>query len=129
VSGARGARALRRLAVAALTMLLAIALASCGDTTSSPQWVASHPDTSLLGFRTTAPGVCAITVQYPDEAPAAIAYLGNTYVQVQRLAHNASPPGRQLDTSGNWRVLLESGGDLLLVTPGDGFDYRLEPSC
>jgi hypothetical protein len=115
--------------LAVLVVMVALALVSCGDTTSTPQWVPSHPDTTVLAFQTTAPGVCAITVQYPNDAPAAIAYLGSTYVQVQRRAHNPSPPGRSLGSSGDWRVLQQAGGDLLLVTPGDAFDYRLEPSC
>lgn len=128
---ARGAFSVRCAWVARLltvTGLVAV-LAACGDTTSTPQWVASHPDTSLLAFQTTAPGVCAITVQYPNDAPAAMVYLGGTYVQVQRRAHVVSPSGRDLGQSGDWHVRLQSGGDLLLVTPGDAFDYRLEPNC
>jgi hypothetical protein len=124
----RSASAVRCAPLAAL-LAVAVALASCGDTTSTPQWVASHPDTSVLSFQTTAPGVCAITVQYPNDAPAAIGYLGSTYVQVARRAHAASPSGRDLGQSGDWHVRLQGGGDLLLVTPGDAFDYRLEPSC
>lgn len=106
-----------------------MALASCGDTTSQPAWVAAHPDTAVLAFQTTAPGVCAITVQYPNDAPAAIGYLGSTYVQVQRRPHASLTGGRDLGASGDWHVLLLAGGDLLLVTPGDAFDYRLEAAC
>lgn len=114
-----------RLAVA----LLATVLVACGDTVSQPSWVPSHPDTALLSFQTTAPGVCAITVQYPNDAPAAIGYLGGTYVQVARRGHPASPAGRELGQSGDWHVFVLKGGDLLVVTAGDAFDYRLEPSC
>jgi len=109
--------------------VLTVVLAGCGDTTSQPAWVHAHPDTSVLAFQTTAPGVCAITVQYPNDAPAAIGYLGSTYVQVQRRPHPASTAGRDLGNSADWRVLLLRGGDLLLVTPGDAFDYRLEATC
>ncbi|MDQ6847898.1 MAG: hypothetical protein M3019_10035 [Candidatus Dormibacteraeota bacterium] len=112
--------------VAAVLMMV---LAGCGDTTSQPAWVHAHPDTSELAFQTTAPGVCAITVQYPNDAPAVIGYLGSTYVQVQRRPHPSSTTGRDLGHSGDWRVLLQSSGDVLLVTPGDAFDYRLEASC
>jgi hypothetical protein len=108
---------------------LAVLLTGCGDTTSQPAWVPSHPDTAVLSFETTAPGVCAITVQYPNDAPAAIGYLGSTYVQVQRRPHTGSTGGRDLGESGDWHVLLQSGGDLLLTTPGDAFDYRLEANC
>ena len=122
---------MRRAGIGSLVAgaVLAVVLAGCGDTTSQPAWVHGHPDTSMLAFQTTAPGVCAITVQYPNDAPAAIGYLGSTYVQVQRRAHPSSTAGRDLGHSGDWRVLLQDGGDLLLVSPGDAFDYRLEASC
>jgi hypothetical protein len=67
-----------------VAIALLATLTGCGDTVTQPAWVAAHPDTALLSFRTTAPGVCAITVQYPNDAPAVISYLGGTYVQVSR---------------------------------------------
>ncbi len=112
-----------------IVALLALVLVGCGDTTSQPSRVPSHPDTAALSFQTTAPGLCAITVQYPNDAPAAIGYLGGTYVQVARRTHPAAPPGRELGQSRDWHVFLLSGGDLLVVTAGDAFDYRLEASC
>jgi hypothetical protein len=126
-----GASLVRRAqGIALLSAIVpSIALAACGDTSSQPAWVAGHPDTAALSFETTAPGVCAITVQYPNDAPAAIGYLGSTYVQVQRRPHVATPVGHDLGQSGGWHVLLQNGGDLLLVTPGDAFDYRHEASC
>jgi hypothetical protein len=30
---------------------------------------------------------------------------------------------------GDWHVFLQGGGDLLLVTRADAFDYRLEAGC
>lgn len=108
---------------------VALALAGCGDTTTQPAWVAGHPDTALLSFQTTAPGVCAITVQYPNDAPAVIGYLGGIYVQVSRQAHPGAPPGREIDHSGDWHVIKLGNGDLLLVTQGDAFEYRLEENC
>lgn len=68
----RGASPLLAASVASPVLL------GCGDATSQPSWVPSHPDTALFGFQTTAPGVCAITAQYPNDAPAAIDYLGST---------------------------------------------------
>jgi hypothetical protein len=121
----RRARHLRLLSVVALSS----AVVGCGDTSSQPAWVPAHTDTAVLSFETTAPGVCAITVQYPNDAPAAIAYLGSTYVQVQRRPHVAATGGHDLGQSGDWHVLLQSGGDLLLTTPGDAYDYRLEAGC
>ncbi len=108
---------------------LALLLGGCGDSTSTPRWVSSHRDTALLTFQTTAPGICAITVQYPDDAPAAIGYLGGTYVQVGRGGHPTSPAGRSVGESGDWHVYLQDGGDLVLVTPSNAFDYRPEPAC
>jgi hypothetical protein len=123
-----------RHAVAAGTVVcgvaLCAALAGCGDAAvARPAWVGSHPDTALLSFETTAPGVCAITVQYPNDAPSAIGYLGSTYVQLSRRAHPASPSGRDLGASGDWHAFVESGGDILLVTRGDAFEYKLEAGC
>ena len=124
-SPVRRTRDLRLLSV----IVLSIALVACGDTSSQPAWVPAHPDTAALSFETTAPGVCALTVQYPNDAPAAIGYLGSTYVQVQRRPHVATTGGHDLGQSGDWHVLSQNGGHLLLVTPGDAYDYRLEPSC
>lgn len=114
----------------AALLLGVLLLAACGsDTASSPAWVAAHPDTALSSFQVRAPGVCAITVRYPEAAPAAIVYLGGEYVQVDRQAHSAGPPGREVDHSGDWHIFAQSGGDLLLQTPGDTFTYRAELSC
>jgi hypothetical protein len=112
-----------------VAIALLATLTGCGDTVTQPAWVAAHPDTALLSFQTTAPGVCAITVQYPNDAPAVISYLGGTYVQVSRQGHGASPATGELDHSGNWHIYKLGNGDLLLVTPGDSFEYRLEQNC
>jgi hypothetical protein len=123
--GAGGARGL--VAAGAITVL--VVLSGCGDTTTQPAWVAAHPDTALLSFQTTAPGVCAITVQYPNDAPAVVGYLGGVYVQVRREGHPATPAGAEIDHSGNWHIFKLGNGELLLVTPGDAFEYRLEQNC
>jgi hypothetical protein len=112
-----------------LVAALLAALAGCGDSSSQAAWVSTHPDTSLLSFQATAPGICAITVQYPNDAPAAIGYLGSVYVQVARRARPGTSAGHQLDHSGDWSIVKLDNGDLLLVTPKDAFDYRLEASC
>jgi hypothetical protein len=104
-------------------------VSGCGDTSTQPAWVAGHPDTALLSFQTTAPGVCAITVQYPNDAPAVISYLGGVYLQVGRSGHPATPAGSEIDHSGNWHIFNLGNATLLLVTPGDAFDYRLEQNC
>jgi hypothetical protein len=124
-AGAGGAAGL--VAAAAGTVL--VMLSGCGDTTTQPAWVATPPPTALLSFSTTAPGVCAITVQYPNDAPAVVSYLGGVYVQVGRQGHPANPAGAAIDHSGDWHVFKLGNGDLLVVTPGDAFEYRLEQNC
>jgi hypothetical protein len=76
-----------------------------------------------MTFDEMAPGVCAFAAQYPDEAPAAIEYLGSTYVQSGRFAVPATPPGRQVATSGDWTVYL-STPHLELITRNARFEYR-----
>ena len=115
----------------ALAAVAALGLAGCGETTdTSPGWVATHPNTTLLTFDTTAPGLCAITVRYPADAPAAIGYLGGTYVQVAQEAHATPSPGTKLvDHSGDWQITDPGGGTLLLLTASSTYRYRLESTC
>lgn len=122
----------RRRTASAVVAVIAVgaALTGCGDTVAAqPGWVASHPSTALVTFDTSAPGVCAITVQYPQAAPSSIEYLGSTFVQVSREAHPRVVSGHELGRSGDWDVRLLSDGDILVVTRGDAFDYRLEAAC
>jgi hypothetical protein len=116
-----------------LTLVLAAAacvlVVSCGDTSSQAAWVAGHPDTALLSFKSNAPGVCAITVQYPNDAPAAIQYLGSVYVQVDRESKPSGGVGHQLDRSGDWVILQLGNGDLLVVTLTTAYRYRVESNC
>ena len=58
-----------------------------------------------------------------------ISYLGGTYVQVSRRGHAAPPATAELDHSANWHIYRLGNADLLLVTPGDSFKYRLEQNC
>jgi hypothetical protein len=109
--------------------LLTAMLAGCGADATAPAWASAHPDTSILAFHTSAPGVCAITVQYPDDAPAAVTYLGGVFVQVQRRPRPTNPAGHEIDHSGDWHVVALDNGDLLILTPGDAFDYRREENC
>lgn len=123
----RGATARRLRATPLLAgSVVLLALLGCGDTTSQQSWVPSHSDTALLSFQTTAPGVCAITVQYPKDAPAAIVYQGGTYVQIVRKVRPTSPAGRRLGQPGDWQIFVQAGGDLLLVTAHDASNYRFE---
>ncbi len=87
------------------------------------------PDTALLSFQTTAPGVGAITVQYPNDAPAVIAYLEGVYLQMSRQSHSPARAGREIEHSGDWHIFKLGNGDLLLLTPIEAFEYRLEQNC
>jgi hypothetical protein len=104
-------------------------LAACGDTSTQAAWVSGHPDTTLLSFQSNAPGVCAITVQYPNDAPAAIQYLGSVYVQVARESRPPAPTGQRLDTSGDWVIVKLDDGELLVITPANAYRYRVETNC
>ena len=116
-------------AVLALLIGACMAVSACGDTSTQASWVSGHPDTALVSFKTNAPGVCAITVQYPNDAPAAITYLAALYVQVAREARPANAGGKQVDRSGDWTVLSLDNGDLMLLTAAYAYRYRLESNC
>ena len=78
-----------------------------------------------MTFEVTAPGICAFAAQYTDAAPAAIEYLGSTYVQSARLPMPNAAPGRVIGGSGDWAVYQAAGGrDLELVTRDAMFEYR-----
>lgn len=124
-------RATPGAALAVGAAVAAAALVACGSSPATgPTWAAGHPNTALVTFDTSAPGVCAITVQYPDEAPAAVEYLGGVYVQVRRDSRPGTAPAHLLGTSGDWRVYLDDArGEVLLVTPAAAYTYRLEAAC
>ncbi|MBV9100235.1 MAG: hypothetical protein JOZ46_09710 [Candidatus Dormibacteraeota bacterium] len=116
-----------RLAAAAL--LTALLAAACGGGgAAAPSWRASHPDPNGLTFDEQAPGLCALTVQYPDSAPAAIEYQGGTYVQRSRAVAPPRPSGAVVARSGDWTI-TQAGGGLAIDTGADLFTYRLEASC
>ena len=115
------------IAAAALTAAL---LAACGSATSAQAqpWRASHPDPAGLSFDETAPGLCALPVQFPAEAPAAVQYQGATYVQTARVAAPAAPPGTVIARSGDWTVSA-AGGDVYVLTGAAMYQYRSETNC
>jgi hypothetical protein len=117
-------RSPRHLTLACSVVLLM--LAGCGDSTSAPApvWRAAHPDPQGITFDAMAPGICAFAAQYPDDAPAAIEYLGSTYVQGGRTAPPpAVAPGTAVARSGDWTLTLV-GHALDLVTASALFSYR-----
>ena len=82
-----------------------------------------------MTFDEDAPGVCALTVQFPDEAPAAIDYQATIFVQTGRSAQPQAPPGNVVATSGSWTVRAH-GNSLLYVTTGSSmYTYQPETGC
>ena len=116
-----------RLPVAAAVAVAA--LTACGPaTTTTAPWRAAHPDPAGITFGATAPGLCSLPVQYPDEAPASIVYQGATYVQTSRTARPVAQPGSVIGTSGDWSVSA-AGGDIYVLTGAALFQYRPETNC
>jgi len=104
-------------------------VAACGGASASPPaWRAGHPDPTGITFDEDAPGICALSVQYGDLAPAAVEYQGATYVQRSRAPAPATPPGQLLGRSAGWAV-TRTGSDLAIDTGADLFTYRIESSC
>jgi hypothetical protein len=104
----------------------------CGSTptTSAPPWRSAHPDPAGMTFDEQAPGLCAVGPQFADEAPAAIEYVGETYVQASRSTVPARLPGVVLATSDGWTVRAVQGGrSLLLITPDAVYTYRASGGC
>ena len=120
---------MRRLAAIAV-VIAAGTLVGCGGSSGSTEapWRAAHPDPSGLTFEANAPGLCVFSAQYPDQAPAAISYMGTTWVQRSRLAAPSQPPGTVVAHSGDWTVSTTAAG-LELDTPTALFDYRHSGSC
>jgi hypothetical protein len=115
---------LRHLMLAVSVLLLILTGCGGGPSAPAPPWRAAHPDPQGITFDATAPGICAFAAQYPDDAPAAIEYLGSTYVQGGRTAPPpAVAPGTAVARSGDWTVTLV-GHALDLVTAAALFSYR-----
>lgn len=113
----------------AVCALSAVWLAGCGgEQSNATPWRASHPNPGGLTFDEAAPGLCALTPQYPDEAPAAIDYMGDRYIQKAKAAHTDSPPGSRIATAAGWTIST-SGGELFLLTASALFTYRKTAGC
>jgi hypothetical protein len=110
-------------------MLAVLCIGGCGgEQTAAAPWRAAHPDPVEASFEATAPGLCALTPRYPDEAPAAIDYMDDRYVQELKAGRTAAPPGTRIATSGDW-TLSRAGSTLYLLTPGGLFTYQKTEGC
>lgn len=109
-------------------LLVALLTAACGSAQSAPSepWRSTHPDPAGITFDETAPGLCAVTVQFPDEAPAAVDFNGITYIQRQRQPAPGHPPGKVIGTSGGWTVTAPQGSVDVDTGP---FLFQYRPSA
>jgi hypothetical protein len=119
------ARWCRGVPVPALAIALAVILVSgCGSTGPPPPWRSGHPNPSSLSLLDSAQaGSCASTAPDPNQAPAAITFQGQEYVQSSRQSASASAPNAvEIDHSGDWSFWV-TGNDLLMDTPQAEYLY------
>jgi len=101
-------------------------LTGCASSGPPPPWRSGHPDPASLSLLDPAQaGSCAAAAPYPGQAPAAISFQGQEYVQSSRQPYQASPAGSvEIDHSGDWSFFFGSGATLTLVTPQADFVYQ-----
>ena len=119
-----GARRRRRLPV--LACVTAIALTSCGSSGPPPPWRSGHPDPGSLSLLDSAQaGTCASGAPDPDQAPAAIRFQSQEYVQAGSLPAQAQPASAlNIDHTGNWAFWDDDDGNLTMTTPQADYLYK-----
>jgi hypothetical protein len=112
-------------AIAFATALAAIAVAGCGSSGPPPPWRSGHPDPGSLSLLDLAQaGSCASAAPDPDQAPAAISFKGQEYVQSSRQPASAAVPSAvEIDHTGNWSFWVGSGSSITMVTPQADYTY------
>jgi hypothetical protein len=125
IRGRRSASPARGLIPLLAAVALALPVAACGSSSPPPPWRTGHPDPGSLSLLDSAQaGSCASTAPDPDQAPAAISFQGQEYVQASRQPGGVSILGLvEIDHTGDWSFWV-SGSDLLMVTPNADFLYR-----
>ena len=101
-------------------------LVGCGSSAPPPPWRSGHPDPGSLSLLDSAQaGSCASTAPDPEEAPAAISFQGQEYVQSSRAtpAPPSLPDAVEIDHTGNWTFWLAGANTLFLLTPQAVFFY------
>ncbi len=117
-----------RLPILALvTGLAVIVVAGCGSSGPPPPWRSGHPDPGSLSLLDPAQaGRCASKAPDPNQAPAAISFQGQEYVQSSRQPASASLPGAvEIDHTGNWSFWVGTGSGITVVTPQADYLYQL----
>jgi len=108
-----------------LGVALAVLLLGCGSAGPPPPWRSGHPDPSSLSLLSSAQaGPCAASAPAPSQAPAAISFQGQKYVQSARQPAQAEPAGAvEIDHTGDWSFFEDPNGDLTMTTPQADFLY------
>ncbi len=102
------------------TGLAVIAVAGCGSSGPPPPWRSGHPDPGSFSLLDSAQaGSCASKAPDPDQAPAAISFKGQEYVQTGRMSPSSSSiTGTfEIDHTGDWSFWIPSGNVIYMVTP------------
>ncbi len=108
------------------TGLAVIMVAGCGSSGSPPPWRSGHPDPGSLSLLDSAQaGRCASKAPDPDQAPAAISFTGQKYVQAGSLPAQAQPASAlEIDHTGNWSFWDDYDGNLTMTTPQADYLYK-----
>jgi hypothetical protein len=112
--------------VLALALALAVMLlAGCGSSGPPPPWRSGHPDPGSLSLLDSAQaGSCASQAPDPDQAPAAIRFGRQEYVQAGSLPAQAQPASAlEIDHTGNWAFWDDDDGNLTMTTPQANYLY------
>ena len=109
-----------------LAVATAALVAGCGSSGSPPPWRSGHPDPGSLSLLDSAQaGRCASNAPDPAQAPAAISFTGQKYVQAGSLPAQAQPASAlEIDHTGNWSFWDDYDGNLTMTTPQADYLYK-----
>ncbi len=114
-------------ALAVGIVIAALVAAGCGSSGPPPPWRSGHPDPGSLSLLDSAQaGSCASKAPDPDQAPAAISFNSQEYVQSSSQPAQAQPAGAfEIDHTGNWAFWEDDDGSLTMTTPQADYLYQL----
>jgi hypothetical protein len=111
------------------TGLAVIMVGGCGSSGPPPPWRSGHPDPGSLSLLDSAQaGSCASKAPDPDQAPAAISFTDQEYVQTSRTSSSSSavPGAVEIDHTGDWSFWVPSKTFIYMVTPLATYTYTLQ---